>query len=66
MGHETSAGTEPSANSGHGRKRLLWTVHGDGRHVGPTEVVAPDERLAWSWTIGIGTQHVVAMFGPRS
>jgi hypothetical protein len=63
MGHETSAGTDPSADSGHGRKRLLWIVHGDGRHVGPTEVAAPDERLAWSRTIGIGAQHVVAMFG---
>jgi uracil-xanthine permease len=41
----------------------LWTVHGDGRHVGPTEVVAPEERLAWPLTIGIGMQHIVAMFG---
>jgi hypothetical protein len=31
MGHETSAGTGPSANSEHRRKRLLRTVHGDGR-----------------------------------
>ncbi|WP_422742503.1 uracil-xanthine permease family protein [Mycobacterium sp. WMMD1722] len=28
-----------------------------------TFVVAPDERLSWSRTIGIGAQHVVAMFG---
>jgi uracil-xanthine permease len=41
----------------------LWTVHGDGKHLGPTDVVAPDERLAWSRTISIGMQHVVAMFG---
>ena len=41
----------------------LWTVHGDGRHLGPTEVVAPDERLTWNRTISIGMQHVVAMFG---
>ncbi len=41
----------------------LWTVHGDGRQVAPTEVVAPDERLAWPMTIGIGMQHVIAMFG---
>ncbi|MFH5820963.1 uracil-xanthine permease family protein [Georgenia sp. AZ-5] len=40
-----------------------WTVHGDGRHLGPGEVVAPDERLSWPSTIGIGAQHVVAMFG---
>jgi uracil-xanthine permease len=44
-------------------KIQLWTVHGDGRHVGPTEVVTPEERLAWPLTIGIGMQHVVAMFG---
>ncbi|HYF73483.1 MAG TPA: solute carrier family 23 protein [Nocardioides sp.] len=41
----------------------LWTVHGDGRHVAPTDVVAPEERLSWPLTIGIGMQHVVAMFG---
>ena len=41
----------------------LWTVHGDGRHVGPTDVVTPEERLAWPLTIGIGMQHVIAMFG---
>jgi len=41
----------------------LWQVHGDGRKVGPTEVVAPDERLAWPHTIGLGAQHVLAMFG---
>lgn len=27
------------------------------------EVVAPDERLSWPRTIGLGAQHVVAMFG---
>src|SRR5258707_454867 len=26
-------------------------------------VVGPDERLSWARTIGIGAQHVVAMFG---
>ncbi|MDT5160615.1 MAG: hypothetical protein QOC90_925 [Mycobacterium sp.] len=26
-------------------------------------VVAPDERLSWVHTVGIGAQHVVAMFG---
>ena len=41
----------------------LWTVHGDGKHIPPTEVVAPDERLAWPQTIGLGFQHVLAMFG---
>ncbi len=40
-----------------------WRVHGDGRHIAPGEVIQPDERLAWPQTIGIGAQHVVAMFG---
>lgn len=40
-----------------------WKVHGDGRGIAPGEVVQPDERLAWPQTIGIGAQHVVAMFG---
>ena len=38
-------------------------MHGDGRTVDPGAVVAPDERLSWPRTIGIGMQHVVAMFG---
>jgi uracil-xanthine permease len=29
----------------------------------PGEPVAPDERLPWARTVGIGAQHVVAMFG---
>ncbi|WP_028281424.1 solute carrier family 23 protein [Arthrobacter sp. H5] len=40
-----------------------WTVHGDGKNVMPGQFVAPDERLSWPRTIGIGAQHVVAMFG---
>ena len=40
-----------------------WTIHGDGRHMGPKDVVAPGERLAWPLTISIGLQHIVAMFG---
>jgi len=42
---------------------LTWRLHGNGKHVPPGEVVAPDERLTWPRTIGIGLQHVVAMFG---
>ena len=34
-----------------------WKVHTSG------EVVAPDERLSWPRTIGIGLQHIAAMFG---
>jgi uracil-xanthine permease len=29
----------------------------------PGEAVAPDQRLSWGKTVGIGAQHVVAMFG---
>lgn len=42
---------------------FTWTLHGDGKTLPPGEVVAPDERLSWPRTIGIGAQHVVAMFG---
>ncbi|WP_185770695.1 uracil-xanthine permease family protein [Corynebacterium anserum] len=40
-----------------------WTLHGDGKTIKRGGVVAPEERLSWSRTIGIGMQHVVAMFG---
>ncbi|MDF3304788.1 uracil-xanthine permease family protein [Rhodococcus sp. T2V] len=40
-----------------------WTLHGDGRRIGEGEVVAPGERLTWPRTVGIGMQHVIAMFG---
>ncbi|MFC0675322.1 uracil-xanthine permease family protein [Brachybacterium hainanense] len=40
-----------------------WTLHGDGRTVAPGAIVAPGERLTWPRTIGIGAQHVIAMFG---
>ena len=30
---------------------------------GPGQPVAPNQRLSWGKTIGIGAQHVVAMFG---
>ncbi len=40
-----------------------WRLHGNGRSIAPGEVVAPGERLTWPRTIGIGVQHVVAMFG---
>jgi uracil-xanthine permease len=42
---------------------LGWRLHGDGRTMGPDDVVAPDERLSWGKTVGLGAQHVVAMFG---
>lgn len=40
----------------------LWTLHGNGT-IQPGAVVAPDERLGWGKMVGLGAQHVVAMFG---
>ncbi|GAA1487759.1 uracil-xanthine permease family protein [Brachybacterium sacelli] len=40
-----------------------WRLHGDGRTIGADAIVLPEERLAWPLTIGIGAQHVIAMFG---
>lgn len=42
---------------------LGWKLHGDGNLSGPDDVVAPYERLGWGKTVGLGAQHVVAMFG---
>src|SRR6266704_761300 len=42
---------------------LGWRVVHGGKTPPPGEVVRPDERLSWSRTVGIGAQHVVAMFG---
>ena len=42
---------------------LGWSVHGDGKTMGPSDVVGPGERLSWPLTVGIGLQHIVAMFG---
>jgi len=42
---------------------LPWKLHGDGKNVGAAEIVLPGERLTWPRTIGLGAQHVVAMFG---
>jgi uracil-xanthine permease len=38
-----------------------WKLH-EGT-LGPNDIVAPDERLSWGKTVGLGAQHVVAMFG---
>jgi uracil-xanthine permease len=40
-----------------------WRVVHGGKTPPPGEVVRPDERLSWPRTIGLGAQHVVAMFG---
>ncbi len=56
--HQTGRQGDPPA----GARRSLWTLKGDGQ-LRPGEVVAPHERLTWGKTIGLGAQHVVAMFG---
>ena len=40
----------------------MWTLHNNGV-LEPDAVVKPTERLSWGRTIGLGAQHVVAMFG---
>lgn len=40
-----------------------WKLAGDGKTLGPRDIVAPDQRLTWPRTIGIGLQHIIAMFG---
>ncbi len=39
-----------------------WTLHNNGNLL-PGAVVMPKERLGWGRTVGLGAQHVVAMFG---
>jgi uracil-xanthine permease len=57
----------PLSSSGLGPKghvfMAMWKVHADGKSLAPGEIVAPDERLSWGRTAGLGAQHVVAMFG---
>jgi uracil-xanthine permease len=45
------------------RVEAIWKLHGDGRAVPPGEVVAPDERLRAPAMLGLGAQHILAMFG---
>ena len=42
---------------------LSWKLHGNGKKVKDGDVVKPGERLAWPLTIGVGIQHIAAMFG---
>ncbi|MFI7488969.1 uracil-xanthine permease family protein [Micromonospora echinaurantiaca] len=53
----TQSSTEPRS------RWSPWSLHGDGRSIRPGDVVHPDERLSWPRTLGVGVQHVVAMFG---
>ena len=40
-----------------------WKLHGTGTSIEPGAVVSTDERLSWPRTIGVGLQHIAAMFG---
>jgi len=40
-----------------------WEVVHGGKTPPPGEAVGPQQRLSWDRTIGLGAQHVVAMFG---
>ena len=40
-----------------------WRVVHDGKTPPPGAVVRADERLSWPRMVGLGAQHVVAMFG---
>jgi uracil-xanthine permease len=42
---------------------LSWKLHGDGKSISSGEVVSTDERLTWPRTMGVGLQHIAAMFG---
>ncbi|MFM8503053.1 MAG: uracil-xanthine permease family protein [Actinomycetota bacterium] len=42
---------------------LSWKLHGNGTSIAPGEVVSTDERLSWPRTLGVGLQHIAAMFG---
>ncbi len=42
---------------------LSWKLHGNGKTILVGEVVSTDERLSWPRTIGVGLQHIAAMFG---
>src|SRR4051795_12049475 len=41
----------------------VWKLHGDGRSVQPGAVVRPNERLDMPLMLGLGGQHILAMFG---
>jgi len=41
----------------------IWTLRETGGKGSAPDVIMPEERLSWPRTIGIGMQHVIAMFG---
>jgi xanthine/uracil permease len=40
-----------------------WKLAGDGKHLAAGAVVRPNERLSYGRMVGLGAQHVMAMFG---
>jgi uracil-xanthine permease len=60
---ELASVTEQEMTTGAGGSRFRWQMHGDGKKIADGAVVAPHERLSWPRTVGIGMQHVIAMFG---
>src|SRR5699024_5743120 len=62
---QTNNGGKGASMAATFRKRwgLGWALHGDGKTINAGQVVKPTERMAWPQTIGIGLQHVMAMFG---
>lgn len=42
---------------------LSWKLHGNGKSIAAGDVVSTDERLTWPRTVGVGLQHIAAMFG---
>lgn len=42
---------------------LSWKLHGNGKEIASGDVVSTDERLTWPRTLGVGLQHIAAMFG---
>ena len=52
-----------NAREGKWMSLLSWKLHGNGKTIKDGDVVKPGERLAWPLTIGVGVQHIAAMFG---
>jgi xanthine/uracil permease len=56
-------GVAPDDEEGESPMALGWQLVHDGKTPPPGQAVAPNERLSWGRTVGLGAQHVVAMFG---
>ncbi len=63
MGSHLPESTSSSASKPAWMQPFSWSLHGDGKRIKAGQVVAAHERLSWGRTLGIGAQHVVAMFG---